>query len=85
LTQRTTTSARAIATSLVIAAIALTLIAKGAELLRFETAEAAAMAILARETAARRAAVKSSGRSRSSTHGRRRRDWRAGRDGSRVS
>jgi hypothetical protein len=43
------TSARAILTSLVIAAIALALIAKGVELLRFETAEAAAMAILARE------------------------------------
>jgi hypothetical protein len=52
LTQQTTTSARAIATSLVIAAIALALIAKGVQLLRFETAEAAAMAILARETSA---------------------------------
>ena len=46
------TSARAIITSLVIAAIALGLIAKGVELLRFETAEDAAMAILAREAGA---------------------------------
>ena len=46
------TSARAIVTSLVIAAIALALIAKGVELLRFETAEDAAMAILAREAGA---------------------------------
>jgi hypothetical protein len=46
------TSARAIATSLVIAAIALALIAKGVELLRFETAEVAATAILAREPGA---------------------------------
>jgi hypothetical protein len=46
------TSARAIVTSLVIAAIALALIAKGVELLRFETAEAAATALLAREAGA---------------------------------
>jgi hypothetical protein len=46
------TSARAVATSIVIAAIALALIANGVELLRFETAEAAAMAILAREAGA---------------------------------
>jgi hypothetical protein len=42
-------SARAIATSLVIVAIALALISKGAELLRFEAAEAAAQAILESE------------------------------------
>ena len=46
------TSARAIVTSLVIAAIALALIAKGVELLRFETAEVEATAILAREPGA---------------------------------
>ena len=43
------TSARAIATSLVIGALALALIGKGVELLRFEAAEDAAQAILASE------------------------------------
>jgi hypothetical protein len=45
------TSARAIATSVVMIAVALALIAKGVELLRFEAAEAAAGAILASEAA----------------------------------
>ena len=86
LTRRAMTSARAIATSLVIAAIALALIAKGVELLRFETAEAAAMAILAQRAGRGRRQprgappAKSSRPSPSSPHGRRRRDWRAGRD-----
>ncbi len=43
------TSARAIATSVVVGAVALALIAKGVDLLRFEAAEASARAILASE------------------------------------
>ncbi len=47
--KRAMTSARAIATSVVVGAVALALIAKGVELLRFEAAEASARAILAGE------------------------------------
>ena len=43
------TSARAIATSVVVGAVALALIAKGVDLLRFEAAEASARAILSSE------------------------------------